>query len=39
MIASSADPPLLACHQLHKSYGTRTVLRGVSATFEAGDVV
>ncbi|MFM7674509.1 MAG: amino acid ABC transporter ATP-binding protein [Synechococcus sp.] len=39
MIPSPAEPPLLACHELVKSYGSRAVLRGVSACFAAGDVV
>jgi arginine/lysine/histidine/glutamine transport system ATP-binding protein len=39
MMAPSAAKPVLECRDLHKSYGSLEVLRGVSATIEAGDVV
>lgn len=31
--------PVIACRDLHKSYGSLDVLKGVDATFEKGDVV
>ena len=31
--------PVIACKDLHKSYGSLEVLKGISATFEKGDVV
>ncbi len=36
---TSAAGPVLQCHNLHKSYGDLKVLRGVSLTVNAGDVV
>jgi arginine/lysine/histidine/glutamine transport system ATP-binding protein len=39
MIATTAADPVLQCTDLHKSYGANPVLRGVSASIEAGDVV
>lgn len=39
MIAMSAADPVLACSDLHKSYGSLPVLKGVSANVHAGDVV
>jgi arginine/lysine/histidine/glutamine transport system ATP-binding protein len=39
MISTSTSAPVLQCRDLHKSYGDISVLRGVSATVHAGDVV
>ena len=39
MMNASAAEPRLQCHDLHKSYGELKVLRGVSITVNAGDVV
>ncbi len=39
MIAPSATDVVLECANLHKSYGELSVLRGVSATVHAADVV
>ena len=39
MIATTAADPVLTCTDLHKSYGSLHVLKGVSATVHAGDVV
>jgi len=39
MIATNAADPVLQCTDLHKSYGDLCVLRGVSASVQAGDVV
>jgi len=39
MIVTTAEDPILACNDLHKSYGTNQVLRGVSASVQLGDVV
>jgi len=39
MIATPAAEPILQCTDLHKSYGDLCVLRGVSASVQAGDVV
>jgi arginine/lysine/histidine/glutamine transport system ATP-binding protein len=39
MIATTAAEPVLACTDLHKSYGSHQVLKGVSTTVAAGDVV
>jgi arginine/lysine/histidine/glutamine transport system ATP-binding protein len=39
MIATSAAEPILQCTDLHKSYGDLAVLKGVSASVQAGDVV
>ncbi len=39
MIATSAADPILACTDLHKTYGELAVLKGVSVSVEAGDVV
>jgi arginine/lysine/histidine/glutamine transport system ATP-binding protein len=39
MIATSAAEPILLCTDLHKSYGELAVLKGVSASFKAGEVV
>jgi arginine/lysine/histidine/glutamine transport system ATP-binding protein len=39
MIATTAADPVLQCTDLHKSYGANSVLRGVSASIQAGDVV
>lgn len=36
---TSAAGPVLQCHNLHKNYGDLKVLRGVSLTVNAGDVV
>jgi arginine/lysine/histidine/glutamine transport system ATP-binding protein len=39
MIATAAAEPVLTCTDLHKRYGSLTVLRGVSASVRPGDVV
>jgi arginine/lysine/histidine/glutamine transport system ATP-binding protein len=39
MMPTSTSEPVLRCSDLHKSYGDLQVLRGVSATVHAGDVV
>lgn len=39
MISTSGPEPVLQCRDLHKSYGTLNVLKGVSLTVHAGDVV
>jgi arginine/lysine/histidine/glutamine transport system ATP-binding protein len=39
MVSTSMAEPVLQCRNLHKSYGELNVLRGVSATVRAGDVV
>ena len=39
MIATSAENPILSCIDLHKSYGELAVLKGVSTSVQAGDVV
>jgi arginine/lysine/histidine/glutamine transport system ATP-binding protein len=39
MMSSLGPEPVLQCRDLHKSYGDLRVLRGVSATVQAGDVV
>jgi arginine/lysine/histidine/glutamine transport system ATP-binding protein len=39
MISTSTAEPVLQCRDLHKSYDELKVLRGVSATVHAGDVV
>ena len=39
MISTSGPEPVLQCRDLHKSYGTLNVLKGVSLTVRAGDVV
>lgn len=39
MMSSPGPEPVLQCRDLHKSYGDLRVLRGVSATVQAGDVV
>jgi arginine/lysine/histidine/glutamine transport system ATP-binding protein len=39
MMAPSAPRPVLQCRDLHKNYGHLEVLRGVSTTIHAGDVV
>ncbi len=39
MIATAATEPVLVCSDLHKRFGSLEVLRGVSASVHAGDVV
>jgi len=39
MIGTVATDPVLSCTDLHKSYGELAVLKGVSTTVQAGDVV
>jgi len=39
MIGTDAAEPVLSCTDLHKSYGQLAVLKGVSTTVQAGDVV
>ena len=39
MIATVPPDPILQCTDLHKSYGSLQVLKGVSTTVQAGDVV
>ena len=39
MISSLGPEPVIRCRNLHKSYGDLTVLRGISATVQPGDVV
>jgi arginine/lysine/histidine/glutamine transport system ATP-binding protein len=39
MIATPAADPVLQCTDLHKSYGDLAVLRGVSTSVQAGDVL
>ena len=39
MIATPAADPILQCTDLHKSYGELSVLKGVSTSVKAGDVV
>ena len=39
MIATAAAEPVLTCTDLHKRYGSLTVLRGVSTSVRSGDVV
>jgi len=39
MISTNAADPVLSCTDLHKSYGELVVLKGVSTSVQAGDVV
>jgi len=39
MISTNAADPVLSCTDLHKSYGELAVLKGVSTSVQAGDVV
>ena len=39
MIATTAADPILSCTDLHKRYGELEVLKGVSLSVQAGDVV
>ncbi len=39
MTALSSPSPVITCENLHKSFGPIEVLKGISTTFEKGDVV
>jgi arginine/lysine/histidine/glutamine transport system ATP-binding protein len=39
MTALSSSGPVITCENLHKSFGPIEVLKGISTTFEKGDVV
>lgn len=39
MTALSSPTPVITCENLHKSFGPIEVLKGISTTFEKGDVV